>query len=169
MPVANTWPPVSSWTMGPSPRSSIWTRRPWTRPSRRSPPCSGGRKRPGLSMITSSNTWTRVRKLRLKVSLRSLQQLHSFYDDFNTINSPIKFTIEHIKNLCDLDPDSCPCLAQDSIPFLDTSLSVPVEKIHINLDWKKSFLRKPMLERRGSALMPWRGSRGCLSSVTCFC
>ena len=72
------------------------------------------------------------------VWIGSQNQLHSIYRDINTINPSIKFTIEHTKKLDNLDSDNCPCPAQDSIPFLDTSLSVRTGKIKSNLYWKKT-------------------------------
>ena len=48
MHVVITWPPASSWLMGPSPRTTgRWMRRHWSRPRRTSQPCSKGRTRPG--------------------------------------------------------------------------------------------------------------------------
>ena len=72
------------------------------------------------------------------VWIGSHNQLHSFYRDINTINPSIKFTIEHTKKLSDPDQESCPCPAQDSIPFLDTSLSVRNGKINSDLYRKKT-------------------------------
>ena len=74
----------------------------------------------------------------LMIWLGSHKELHCFFKDINTINSSIKFTIEHTKKQCDPDPDSCPCPAQDSIPFLDTSLSVRSGKISSDLYRKKT-------------------------------
>ena len=70
--------------------------------------------------------------------LGSHQQLHSFHQDINCINPSIKFSIEHTKKLSDPDPNSCSCPTQDSIPFLDTSLSVRAGKINSDLYRKKT-------------------------------
>ena len=74
----------------------------------------------------------------LMIWLGSHEQLHCFFKEINTINSSIKFTIEHTKKESDLDPDSCPCPAQLSIPFLDTSLSVRNGRISSDLYRKKT-------------------------------
>ena len=66
------------------------------------------------------------------------EQLHGFFKEINNINDSIKFTIEHTKKQSDPDPDSCPCPAQDSIPFLDTSLSVRNGLISSDLYRKKT-------------------------------
>ncbi len=72
------------------------------------------------------------------VWLGTHSELHSFHRDINTINSSIKFTMEHTKKLSDLDQNSCPCHAQDSIPFLDTSLSVRNGGLNSDLYRKKT-------------------------------
>ena len=74
----------------------------------------------------------------LMIWLGSHQQLHSFHQDINCINPSIKFSIEHTKKLSDPDPNSCSCPTQDSIPFLDTSLSVRAGKINSDLYRKKT-------------------------------
>ena len=68
----------------------------------------------------------------LMIWLGSHHHLHSFVQDINKINPSIKFSLEHTKKLSDPDHDSCPCPLQDSVPFLDTSLSV--RNGHINSD-----------------------------------
>ena len=68
----------------------------------------------------------------LMIWLGSHQHLHSFFQDINKINPSIKFSLEHTKKLSDPDHDSCTCPLQDSVPFLDTSLSV--RNGHINSD-----------------------------------
>ena len=71
----------------------------------------------------------------LMIWLGSHQHLHSFFQDINKINPSIKFSLEHTKKLSDPDHDSCSCPLQDSVPFLDTSLSV--RNGHINSDLYK--------------------------------
>ena len=46
--------------------------------------------------------------------------------------------MEHMRKLSDSDQESCPFPAQDSIPFLDTSLGVRFGGINSDLYHKKS-------------------------------
>ena len=64
------------------------------------------------------------------------KQLHTLYEEINTLHPSLKFTMEHTSVENEPDEDKCDCQPKTSIPFLDTSLSI--EKGQIEIYTKKS-------------------------------
>ena len=62
----------------------------------------------------------------------SVEGLHSFIKEINTINSSIQFTLVHTTIPSDEQPN-CPCEKVTSLPFLDTSLSILDGRVIIDL------------------------------------
>ena len=60
----------------------------------------------------------------------SIEKLHSFLKELNTIHPSIKFTMSHTKPE---DNQECDCPPQPSIPFLDTSISILDDQISVDL------------------------------------
>ena len=68
----------------------------------------------------------------------SNSNLHSFISDINNIHSSINFTLEHTRKPSSDPEDDCQCEARQSIPFLDTSLSLRNGRINSDLYRKPS-------------------------------
>ena len=69
----------------------------------------------------------------LKVFQGSTKQLHSLLQDMNSIHPTLKFTMSHISLAAEPMEDRCDCPFTESIPFLDTSLSIENGKIQVDL------------------------------------
>ena len=74
----------------------------------------------------------------------------------NQIHPSLKFTLNHTSNGQESMEDRCPCVPSDSIPFLDTSLSVINGKIDVDLYKKKTdrsqYLLRESCHNRGVTL-----------------
>jgi hypothetical protein len=67
------------------------------------------------------------------VFLGSIEKLHLFLDEINTIHPTIKFTMSHTTpNDQELAPN-CSCQKVNSIPYLDTSCEIKAGKIVTDL------------------------------------
>ena len=75
--------------------------------------------------------------LMLIVPNESYSDLHNLLDDINTIHNSIKFTMSHTRKE-DSDDHICKCDPSNSIPFLDTSLSIRNGRINSDLYRKPS-------------------------------
>ena len=64
----------------------------------------------------------------------SVEDLHKFLSDLNSISPTIKFTLSHVNPT----GDSCDCPISTSIPFLDTSCSIIENKIITDLYKKET-------------------------------
>ena len=60
------------------------------------------------------------------------------YDEINKIHPTLKFTMVHTSIEGEPEIDKCNCEPTNSIPFLDTSLSIQNGKIDIDLYKKKT-------------------------------
>ena len=69
----------------------------------------------------------------LFIFLGSNDNLHKFLAEINLISHSLKFTMEHTKKASDDDSEICKCKPSDSIPFLDTRLSITNGKINSHL------------------------------------
>ena len=76
----------------------------------------------------------------LFIFLGSNDNLHRFLDEITLISPSIKFMMQHTKKVSDDDSENqiCKCELCDSIPFLDTSLSIREGKINSDLYRKPS-------------------------------
>jgi hypothetical protein len=64
----------------------------------------------------------------------TVESLHSFIKEINTINSSIQFTLSHTFLPTEMsEPSSCTCEKISSLPFLDTSLSIQEGRISVDL------------------------------------
>ena len=65
----------------------------------------------------------------------TVESLHSFIKEINTINSSIQFTLSHTFLPSDMSTNSpvCPCVRTTSLPFLDTSLSIQDGRVVVDL------------------------------------
>ena len=66
------------------------------------------------------------------------KQLHQIYEEINSIHPTLKFTMEHTSIENEPQEDRCACEEKQSIPFLDTSLSIENGRIEIDLHRKKT-------------------------------
>ena len=73
----------------------------------------------------------------LFIFLGSNDKLHKFLDEMNKIAPSIKFTMQHTEKCSDTNDSICDFEPCDSIPFLDTKLSIRDGKI------KSDLYRKP--------------------------
>ena len=65
----------------------------------------------------------------------TVENLHKFIDEINTINPAIQFTLSHTILTDDMNNASsnCPCDMTTSLAFLDTSLSIKNGKVEVDL------------------------------------
>ena len=61
----------------------------------------------------------------------STEILHNFFEEVNNIHETIKFTFQHTSIIDEFNP--CRCPSTQTIPFLDTSLSIQNGKINVDL------------------------------------
>jgi hypothetical protein len=61
------------------------------------------------------------------------KDLHAFFEDINQIHPQIKFTMKHTTSKLESPEDRCECQPLESIPFLDTLLSLRNRKISVDL------------------------------------
>ena len=59
-----------------------------------------------------------------KIFIDTTKQLHKLFQDMNKIHPTLKFTLIHTTPQGEAAIDRCECKYQESIPFLDTSLSI---------------------------------------------
>ena len=68
------------------------------------------------------------------VFLGSIQTLHLFLDEINSVHPTIKFTMSHTTPSASIEQQSiCPCPNMKSIPYLDTSCEIKEGKIVTDL------------------------------------
>ena len=70
------------------------------------------------------------------------KNLHKMYDEINRIHPTLKFTMVHTSIEGEPEIDKCNCEPTNSIPFLDTSLSIQNGKIDIDLYIQKEDRQK---------------------------
>ena len=65
----------------------------------------------------------------------TVEKLHMFIEDINTINPAIQFTLSHTVLATDMDAaiNTCTCEKSTSLAFLDTSLSIKKGKVDVDL------------------------------------
>ena len=75
------------------------------------------------------------------------KQLHTLFNEMNKIHPTLKFTMNHTTPQHEEnEEDKCECIRQNSIPFLDTSLSIENGKVDVDL-YKKETDRNQYLLR----------------------
>ena len=68
------------------------------------------------------------------IFIGTIQNLHKFFQEINTIHPQIKFTMSHTTPKAEQDlPPSCSCKPTESIPYLDTSCQIKQGKIVTDL------------------------------------
>ena len=77
----------------------------------------------------------------LKVYVGTTNQLHALFKEMNEIHPTLKFTINHTSPENEAKEDRCQCEIKQSIPFLDTSVTIINGKIDLDL-YKKETDRK---------------------------
>ena len=82
----------------------------------------------------------------IKILVGTSKQLHTLFKEINSIHPTIRFTFNHTFPKNEALEDRCNCKAQDSIPFLDTSLSIQDGRIDTDL-FKKDTDRNQYLLR----------------------
>ena len=82
----------------------------------------------------------------IKIFVGTTKQLHNLFNEMNAIHPTIKFTMTHTTPKEEGVEDRCNCEPLDSIPFLDTSLSIQNGKIDTDL-FKKETDRNQYLLR----------------------
>jgi hypothetical protein len=73
-----------------------------------------------------------------KVFQGTTKQLHKLFDEMNEIHPTLKFTISHISPNLEAEEDRCECQPKQSIPFLDTLISIENGKIEVDLFKKET-------------------------------
>ena len=78
----------------------------------------------------------------IKIIVRKTKQLHKVFNEMNAIHPTIEFTINHTTPKEEDVENRCDCEPQDSILFLDTSLSITNGRIDTDLfkketDWNQ--------------------------------
>ena len=81
-----------------------------------------------------------------KILIGTTKQLHKLFEDMNKIHPSLKFTMNHTTPAEEPETDRCECQQKESIPFLDTSLSIENGRIEIDL-YKKETDRNQYLLR----------------------
>ena len=66
------------------------------------------------------------------------KKLHEFFDDMNKIHPTLKFTLNHTSPDNESQEDRCSCETKESIPFLDTSVSIVENRLAIDLYKKET-------------------------------
>ena len=74
----------------------------------------------------------------IKIFKGTTKQLHKLFDEMNKLHPTLKFTINHTTPETEAEEDRCQCPPSNSIPFLDTSLSIVHGKIEVDLYRKKT-------------------------------
>ena len=69
----------------------------------------------------------------LKIFVGTTKQLHNFLDDMNNLHPTLKFTITHTSVKNEQIENRCNCEQRDSIPYLDTLLSIENGRIEVDL------------------------------------
>ena len=82
----------------------------------------------------------------IKLFVGTTKQLHNIFDEMNKIHPTLKFTLNHTTPEDEAEEDRCDCKPQNSIPFLDTSLTIIDGKIDTDL-YKKDTDRNQYLLR----------------------
>ena len=80
-----------------------------------------------------------------KIFKGTTKQLHSLFEDMNKIHPTLKFTMTHTTPEKESPEDNCGCEKNNSVPFLDTELSIENGKIEIDLHRKKTHSNQYLL------------------------
>ena len=80
-----------------------------------------------------------------KIFLGTTKQLHELFDKINKIHPTLKFTLNHTTRANEPMEDRCSCHPAESIPFLDTSLSIIDGCIDVDIYKKKTDRNKYLL------------------------
>ena len=73
-----------------------------------------------------------------KVFQGTTKKLHKLFDEMNEIHPTLKFTISHTSPNLEAEEDRCECQPKQSIPFLDTLISIENGKIEVDLFKKET-------------------------------
>ena len=82
----------------------------------------------------------------IKIFVGTTKQLHNLFNEMNEIHPTLKFTLNHTTPKEEPIEDRCDCEPKDSIPFLDTSISIIEGKLDTDL-YKKDTDRSQYLLR----------------------
>ena len=81
-----------------------------------------------------------------KIFIGTTKEPHELFQDMNKIHPTLKFTLNHTTPQGEAASDRCECKYQESIQFLDTSLSIEDGRIEVDL-YKKDTDRNQYLLR----------------------
>ena len=69
----------------------------------------------------------------LKLFIGSTKNLHKFFDEMNELHPTLKFTMIHTTLNGESEEEKCRCENRNSIPYLDTQISIENGKLEIDL------------------------------------
>ena len=97
------------------------------------------------------------------------KDLHKLFKVMDSIHPSIKFTMKHTTSINELTEDKCDCETKNSIPFLDTSISIEDGKIIVDLYQKTTDKNQYLLPNSCHPPRQYGRSRQCGCPVGARC